>query len=239
MCRVLLMVGFFVCLFVCLFMAALTPYESSQATDWIWTTVVNYTAAAEMPGNLTRCAGLRIEPVPFSYLSRYSQILNPLCHSRNSLYSCFCLFVFTLSVRIYLFIHLCTLLLKTPSCILNSTSTSLYPQEFYLRNISNVMNPSLNSWFKLLRSIYLFFNIIKLHPHQNNAGCLNAVLYLNTKKFNHVPCPIQFSFNVYLDFTHFSVPTFFFFTSSYSFSLATLVIVHLLKSTNIYVFFPC
>ena len=50
------------------------------ARDWIWATAVTYTAILATPHPLTQGLNLHL----CSNLSHCSQILNPLCHSRNS-----------------------------------------------------------------------------------------------------------------------------------------------------------
>ena len=61
-----------------LFFATAMAYGSSQARDWIWASAAIYATSKAMPDPLTHCTGTRINP------SCCSQILNPLCHSRNS-----------------------------------------------------------------------------------------------------------------------------------------------------------
>ena len=64
------------------FRAIPMAYGSSQARDWIWATAMTYTAAAANSDPLTHC--LRWNLLLHSNPSCCNQVLNPLCHSRNS-----------------------------------------------------------------------------------------------------------------------------------------------------------
>ena len=61
-------------------MATPVAYGSS------WAPVVTYTAAAVTLDPLTHCTGPGVQPHLYIYLSCCRQILNPLCHNRNSFF---------------------------------------------------------------------------------------------------------------------------------------------------------
>ena len=62
------------------FLATPLANGSSWARDWIWTGAENLCHSGSNAGSLTYCTGLGIKPVP----PQTSQIINSLCHSRNS-----------------------------------------------------------------------------------------------------------------------------------------------------------